>query len=247
MAEEEPVFRIYPAVDIKGGRCVRLYQGDPEEETIYYEKPWEAAMSWEDKGASWLHVVDLDGAARGALVNLEAVREIRARVSIHVQCGGGVRSREDIEKLLSVGISRVVLGTRALEEPNFAAEVLPEYGGRVIVSVDTRHGEVAVGGWLETTSRSLEDVLEHLAACGIERIIHTDIARDGTLGGYDTRAVSPLLNRGMGVIAAGGISSLADLIKLKELAGDGLEGAVIGKALYSGALDLAAALDLEED
>lgn len=241
------MFRIYPAVDIKGGRCVRLYQGDLAKETIYYEKPWEAAMSWEDKGASYLHVVDLDGAAQGELVNLEAVGEILARVNIPVQCGGGVRSRDDIERLLSVGVSRVVLGTRALEEPEFAVEVLAEYGSRVIVSVDTRLGEVAVGGWLEATPRSLEDIMEHLAACGAERIIHTDIARDGTLGGYDTRAVSMLLHRGMGVIAAGGISSIADLAELKELMGGGIEGAVIGKALYSGALDLVAALDLEED
>ncbi len=240
------MFRIYPAVDIKGGRCVRLYQGDLQEETVYYEKPWEAAMSWENKGASYLHVVDLDGAATDSLVNLEEVREILSRVSIPVQCGGGVRSREDIERLLSLGASRVVLGTRALEEPEFAAEVLAGYGSRVIVSVDTRQGEVAVGGWLKTSPRSLEDVLEHLAACGAERIIHTDITRDGTLGGYDTRAIAPLLYRGMGVIAAGGISSLADLGKLKGLAEGGLEGAVIGKAIYSGALDLAAALDLEE-
>jgi phosphoribosylformimino-5-aminoimidazole carboxamide ribotide isomerase len=240
------LFRIYPAVDIKDGRCVRLFQGDLQEETIYYEKPWEAAMSWEIKGASYLHVVDLDGAAANKLVNLPAVGEILSRVHIPVQCGGGVRSRDDIERLLSLGASRVVLGTRALEEPEFAAEVLADYGERVIVSVDTRHGEVAVGGWLKTVSRSLEDVLEHIAACGAERIIHTDIARDGTLVGYDTSTVAPLLYRGMGVIAAGGISSLADLAGLKALVEGGLEGAVIGKAIYDGTLDLAAALEMEE-
>ena len=241
------MFRIYPAVDIKSGRCVRLYQGDLKEETIYYEKPWEAAMAWEDRGASYLHVVDLDGAVGNTLLNLQAVREILARVNIPVQCGGGVRRREDIERLLSLGVNRVILGTRALEEPEFTEEMLAAYGDRMIVSVDTRKGEVAVGGWLKSVPRSLDDVLEHLAACGAERIIHTDIARDGTLEGYDKEALSPLLYRGLGVIAAGGISSLADLRGLKELMEGGLEGAVVGRAIYTGALDLTASLDLEED
>jgi phosphoribosylformimino-5-aminoimidazole carboxamide ribotide isomerase len=241
------LFRIYPAVDIKGGRCVRLYQGDLERETVYADNPWEAALSWQEKGASSLHVVDLDGAAGDALVNLEAVRAILERVRVPVQFGGGVRSRDHIELLLSLGVSRVILGTRALEEPDFAQEALSSYGPRVVVSVDTRMGEVAVGGWRRAIPRSLDDVLRQLADLGVERIIHTDISRDGTLGGYDTGVLEPLLDRGMGIIVAGGITSIEDLEYLKEMAQRGVEGAVIGRAIYTGDIDLADALALEED
>jgi phosphoribosylformimino-5-aminoimidazole carboxamide ribotide isomerase len=240
------VFRIYPAIDIRGGRTVRLYQGDLGKETVYVEKPWEAAMTWQDKGASYLHVVDLDGAASGKLVNFGRVKEIIERVSLPVQCGGGVRSRDDIERLLSLGVQRVIMSTRALEEPAFAEEMIALFGTRIVVSVDTRGGAVATGAWLETTERVIPDILEQLAGCGAERIIHTDIARDGTLEGYDTSALEPFLDRGMGVIAAGGISSLSDLQSLKGLVQRGLEGAIVGKAIYSGDLDLTAALLLEE-
>ena len=240
------VFRIYPAVDIRGGRCVRLYQGDLGKETVFSENPWEVALSWQGKGASYLHVVDLDGAAGGALINLGAVMEILERVDIPVQLGGGVRNPEDIERLLSMGVERVIMGTRVLEEPAFAEEMLGIFGARIIVSVDTRGGEVATGGWRKYAGRSLQEVLRHLESCGAERIIHTDIARDGTLSGYNTRVLSPLLDRGLGIIAAGGISTLDDLEKLKELVGRGLEGAVVGKAIYTGDLDLAEALALEE-
>ena len=241
------MFRIYPAVDIKGGRCVRLYQGDLERETVYAENPWEAALSWQEKGASSLHVVDLDGAAGDALANLEAVRAILERVRVPVQFGGGVRSRDHIELLLSLGVSRVILGTRALEEPDFAQEALSSFGPRVVVSVDTRMGEVAVSGWRRAIPRSLDEVLRQLADLGAERIIHTDISRDGTLGGYDTGVLEPLLDRGLGIIVAGGITSLEDLEHLKEMAQRGVEGAVIGRAIYTGDIDLADALALEED
>lgn len=241
------MFRIYPAVDIKGGRTVRLYQGDLEKETIYAREPWEAALAWQDKGASFLHVVDLDGAASGELVNIAHVAEILAKVSIPVQCGGGVRSRDDVERLLELGIERVILSTRALEEPSFAEEMIGLFGERVVVSLDTREGTVATAAWLKTAGRDIVDILEQLAACGAERIIHTDISRDGTLEGYDTGALEPVLDRGMGIIAAGGISSLSDLGKIKGLRQRGIEGAIVGRAIYSGDLDLTAALLLEEE
>lgn len=241
------MFRIYPAVDIKGGRAVRLYQGELGRETVYGEKPWEAAITWRDKGASFLHVVDLDGAARGELVNLAHVREILERVKLPVQYGGGVRGRDDVERLLEMGVRRVILGTRALEEPAFAEEMIGVFGDRIIVSLDTREGVVATGAWRRTAGRDIADILVQLAACGAERIIHTDIARDGTLEGYDTEALRPLLDRGMGIIAAGGISSLSDVRKLRGLMQRGVEGAIIGKAIYTGDLDLTAALLLEEE
>ncbi len=240
------MFRIYPAVDIKGGRTVRLYKGDLGKETVYSAKPCEAARAWQDMGASSLHVVDLDGAAKGELVNLPHIREIVMRVKIPLQCGGGVRSREDIERLLSLGVERVILGTRALQEPEFGEEMLRLYGESVIISVDTRGDTVATGAWRETSGRSLGDVLEQLEAWGARSIIHTDIARDGTLEGYDLGGLEDFLDRGMGIIAAGGISDLSDVRKLKGLMHRGIEGAIVGRSIYTGDLDLAAALLLEE-
>jgi phosphoribosylformimino-5-aminoimidazole carboxamide ribotide isomerase len=145
------MFRIYPAVDIKGGKCVRLYQGDLGRETVFSEKPWEMASAWEKQGASFLHVVDLDGAAGDSLVNLEAVREILNRVHIPVQVGGGVRRKEDVEVLLSLGAERVVVGTTVLTEAGFIEEIIDAFGQRIIVSVDTRGHEICIGGWTRVT------------------------------------------------------------------------------------------------
>jgi len=241
------MFRIYPAVDIKGGRCVRLYQGDLSRETVFSERPWEVALAWQEKGASYLHVVDLDGAASGTLANIETVRELLEKVVITVQYGGGVRNTGDIERMLSLGASRVILGTRALEEPSFAEEMLREFGSRIIISIDTRGGEVASKGWRESAGRSLQEIIEQLLRCGAQRIIHTDIARDGTLAGYDTAALDPLLDKGLRIIAAGGISGLTDLEQLKGLMERGVEGAVVGRAIYTGDIDLGMALALEEE
>ncbi|MDD3718581.1 MAG: 1-(5-phosphoribosyl)-5-[(5-phosphoribosylamino)methylideneamino]imidazole-4-carboxamide isomerase [Actinomycetota bacterium] len=240
------MFRIYPAVDIKGGRCVRLFRGDLARETVYSGHPWKAALAWQEKGASYLHVIDLDGAAAGHPVNRDAVREILRKVSIPVQCGGGVRRREDAELLLEIGVERVILGTRALEEPSFAEEMLGAFGPRVIVSVDTRGAEVATAAWRGMAARTPAEVIDHLAACGAERIIHTDVTRDGTLSGYDTGVLEPLLGHGLGVIAAGGISGMSDLETLKSLAGRGVEGAILGRAIYAGSVDLEDALAMEE-
>lgn len=240
------MFRIYPAVDIKGGRCVRLYQGDLARETVFSERPWEVALAWQQRGASFLHVVDLDGAAAGHPVNLRAVKEILSRVTIPVQFGGGVRSRGHVEQMLDLGVERVILGTRALVEPAFSEEMLTAFAERIIVSVDTRGGEVATSAWREKVARTLEEVVEHLARHGAKRIIHTDVTRDGTLMGYDTRVLEPVLDFGIGVIAAGGVSNLTDVERIKALTARGVEGAVIGRAIYTGDLDLAEALALEE-
>lgn len=240
------MFRIYPAVDIKGGKCVRLYQGDMKRETVYSENPWEMALAWEKQGASRLHVVDLDGATGDSMVNLAAVRSILDRTSIPVQVGGGIRSKEDIELLLSMGAERVVLGTRALTEYGFLEDMTANFGPRVIVSIDTRDGEIAVKGWTQTVNHSSDGLIDRLLRCGSERFIHTDISRDGTLHGYDTNVLEHLLGRGLGIIAAGGITALGDLDRLKRLASRGLEGAIIGRSLYTGDLVLADILHLEE-
>lgn len=240
------MFRIYPAVDIKGGRCVRLRRGLFDQETVFSENPWEMARRWESMGASCLHVVDLDGAGEGELRNLTALRFILDRVSIPVQFGGGVRSRADVERLLSLGVYRVVLGTRALTDRSFLEEMIDDFGEKIIVSLDTRGGELAVRGWKEKAGITLEEALQMLLERGSKRVIHTDISRDGTLEGYNRTAIEPLLDRGMGVIAAGGISRAEDVRSLRELKDRGVEGVVIGRALYTGDIDLPSVLGLEE-
>ncbi|MDY6794266.1 MAG: 1-(5-phosphoribosyl)-5-[(5-phosphoribosylamino)methylideneamino]imidazole-4-carboxamide isomerase [Actinomycetota bacterium] len=240
------MFQIYPAVDIKDGKCVRLCQGDPDSETVFSDRPWEMARHWEDNGASFLHVVDLDGASRGLLVNIRSLEDIMRKVSIPVQVGGGVRSIDDVERLLRLGVSRVILGTKALLEPDFLSRMIRSYGGRVIVSLDTRGVELAAKGWGEKVHRTLKEVVSQLVEHGAERAIHTDIARDGTLRGRDQGVLEPLLDRGIGIIAAGGITSVEDVAGLKALMPRGLEGAIIGRALYSGGLELTNILPMQE-
>ncbi len=239
------MFRVYPAVDIKGGRCVRLLRGEMERETVYGERPWETALRWESEGASYLHVVDLDGAARGALVNLQSVEEILRRVKVPVQVGGGVRRREDVERLLGLGASRVILGTRALADPSFLADMVDLFGEKVLPSLDARGNRVAVDGWTRTLDTSLAEMLQGLMRCGIKRLIYTDIRRDGTLAG-GTAFPSELLDLGIGIIVAGGISGREELQRLKGLSCRGVEGAVIGKALYAGKLTMREIRQLEE-
>jgi phosphoribosylformimino-5-aminoimidazole carboxamide ribotide isomerase len=241
------MFRIYPAVDIKGGKCVRLYQGDLRRETIFSESPWEMALKWEEKGAGFLHVVDLDGAVEGTLINLEAVREILDHVHIPVQVGGGVRCREDIELLLSDGVERVILGTKALTEAGFMDEILDSFGERIIISVDTRENEIGIGGWTRIADQPLDEIIKRLIRHKVPRIIHTDIIRDGTLGGYRLDALKPFLDSGLGIIAAGGITNKEDLKSLKALASRGLEGVIIGRALYTGDLEFTEVLNFEEE
>jgi phosphoribosylformimino-5-aminoimidazole carboxamide ribotide isomerase len=240
------MFRIYPAVDIKKGRCVRLYKGDLERETVFSENPLEMALHWAEEGASYLHVVDLDGAAEGVPVNLEIIGEILKEVGIPVQVGGGVRHEWDIEMLLSMGASRVVLGTRALEETSFMKRAIREYGERIIISIDTRGGKLGIRGWTEDSERSAEEVVEHLIESGAKHMIHTDIEYDGTLEGCRLDALKPFMDRGIGIIAAGGVSTTRDVESLRALSDRGIEGVIIGRSLYSGGVLLPEILRLEE-
>lgn len=240
------MFRIYPAVDIKEGRCVRLYQGDLKRETVFSENPLEMALHWEREGASYLHVVDLDGAAEGAPMNLEIIGEIIREVEIPVQVGGGIRRERDIELLLSMGASRVVLGTKALEEPRFMKKVVGKYGEKAIISVDTRGDKLGIKGWTKDSARSIREVVEHLLDFGAKHIIHTDIESDGTMEGCRIDTLKPFMDRGVGIIAAGGISTREDIEALKELSSRGIEGVIIGRALYCGCVLLPEILHLEE-
>jgi len=231
---------IIPAVDIRGGRCVRLYQGDFQRETVFGDDPVAAALAWQEAGATRLHVVDLDGAREGRPANAQVIGHLIEALLIPVQVGGGLRDRQSIDSYLMAGANRVVLGTAAVKDPSLLAEAIAEHGERIIVAVDARVGMVAVEGWQEETSLAAAELMSELAAKGVPRFIYTDALRDGTLQGPDFAAVETVLARvGAPVIYAGGVSTIADLERLASLA---LEGAIIGQALYTGAVDFQEAL-----
>ena len=232
---------ILPAIDLKDGRCVRLYQGDYSKVTTYSDDPVEVALRWQEAGASWLHIVDLDGAAQGKPVNAELIGRIRAATKLHIEIGGGVRSREYIAQLLGLGIDRVILGTAVLTDPALLHDALKQWGGeRIVVGLDARNGLVAISGWHETSQIQATKLAAELAEQGVQRFIYTDIARDGILSGPNLPALAEMQAASKSkLIAAGGVSSLADLRAIEAL---GVEGAIIGKAIYTGDVDLAAAL-----
>lgn len=238
-------FVIYPAIDIRNGKCVRLKQGDYDQETIYHENPVEVAKAWESQGAQWIHLVDLDGAKAGKPVNHEWIGKIASAVNVPVQLGGGLRSFEQVKQLLDLGVSRVIIGTAAVENQEFAEQVLETYGDQVAVGIDARDGYVATRGWLETSEIKAEDLAVHFAQKGAKTFIFTDISRDGMMEGPNVEAIVKLAKvSGQSVIASGGVSKLADLQLLSQHASDGVSGAIIGKALYSKAIELPEALNL---
>jgi phosphoribosylformimino-5-aminoimidazole carboxamide ribotide isomerase len=236
-------FTIYPAIDIRGGKCVRLVQGDYNRETVFHEQPLEVAKRWKELGAEWIHLVDLDGAKAGRPVNDGVIADIAAGVGIPVQVGGGLRRREDVERLFAAGVSRVILGTAAIEDRAFVEEVLREYGERVAIGIDARDGMVATRGWLETSAVRAEELAEELAEKGARTFIFTDISRDGMMKGPNVEAAVRLAEAsGQSVIASGGVSSYDDLRALAACAGRGIAGAIVGKALYTGSIELDKAL-----
>lgn len=236
-------FVIYPAIDIRGGKCVRLVQGDYDRETIYNDNPVEVAKSWEVQGGSFIHLVDLDGAKAGNPVNHELIGEIARSVDVPVQLGGGLRTIEDVEKLLSLGVSRLIIGTAAIEDRAFTEAVLGTYGDKVAIGIDARNGYVATRGWLETSEVKAEVLAKELAAKGAETFIFTDISRDGMMQGPNVEAIASLAKTsGKTVIASGGVTVQDDLLKLAAYADQGIGGAIVGKALYTGNIDLAQAI-----
>jgi phosphoribosylformimino-5-aminoimidazole carboxamide ribotide isomerase len=232
---------VIPAIDIRGGRCVRLAQGDYARETVFADDPVAMARRWVAAGATRLHVVDLDGAREGRPVNIEAVRAIAAAAPCPVQTGGGIRDLAAVRALLDAGVARVVLGTAAVKAPDLVRAALAAAGERLIVSVDARDGRVRTEGWTEGSDLAASALVDQLAALGVRRIVYTDISRDGVTGGPNLDAYAPLVARGdLAVIAAGGVSTLDDV---RALARCGVEAAIIGRALYTGELALAAALE----
>jgi len=231
---------IIPAIDLKGGKCVRLYQGDYNQETVFSEEPTEMALHWQSLGARRLHIVDLDGAAKGKLWHATLIAEIARMVGIPIQVGGGLRRIEAIEQALELGVARTILGTAAIDDQTLIKEACRRFGNRVIVSIDARDGYVATHGWQESTTVTAIELVEIMVSYGVERFIYTDISRDGTLTEPNFDSVHELsVKTRLPIIIAGGISSLEHLKRLAEL---GVEGAIVGRALYTGDIDLKAAL-----
>ena len=227
-------------MDLKEGKCVRLYQGDYEQETVFSDDPVEVALEWQSLGAPRLHIVDLDGAATGELYNLDIIKEIASAVLIPVQVGGGIRQLETVEQLLKAGIERVILGTAAVESPELVGEACRKFRQSIIVGVDAREGYLAIHGWRQETGREIIEFTKSMVQRGVRRFIYTDISRDGTLTEPNFAALFELVTAiKLPVIAAGGISSLSQLKVLKQL---GVEGAIVGKALYTGDINLKQAL-----
>jgi phosphoribosylformimino-5-aminoimidazole carboxamide ribotide isomerase len=236
---------LYPAIDLKGGNAVRLLRGDMAQATVFNTDPAAQARSFAAQGCRWLHVVDLDGAFAGKSVNGEAVRAILEAVSVPVQLGGGIRDEAAIDAWLGAGIARVVLGTAALRDPDLVHRACKAHPGRVAVGIDARGGKVAVQGWAETSDMSARDLAKALEDAGAAAIIYTDIDRDGALEGVNLDATLALARATRTpVIASGGVSSIADIEKLKAVAHLGIAGVICGRALYDGRLDLGQALAL---
>lgn len=230
---------VIPAIDLLDGKCVRLYQGDYAQSEIFNDNPVTVARNWEEQGATRLHVVDLDGAKAGKSSNLAAIEAIVTAISIPVQVGGGIRDREGLVRLLELGVQRGILGTVAVEKPELVTQLCQEFPRQVVVGIDARNGKVATRGWLETSEVQATELAQKMAQAGAAAIIYTDIHRDGTMSGPNMEALRELANSiEIPVIASGGVSSLTDLLSLLALEPMGVTGAIVGKAIYTGDVNL---------
>ncbi len=235
--------QIIPAVDIRDGKCVRLLQGDFEKETIFCEDPIQMAVKWQSLGAERLHVVDLDGAKTGVTQNLNVVAEIARTLDIPVQLGGGIRTINTAERVLALGIDRVIIGTSAALNTELSEELFDRFGDRVILGIDAKSGKVAIHGWQETIEKNAVDFAVEMESIGAKRIIHTDIGRDGLMAGVNLAAMESIANAvNIPIIASGGVTSIDDIHKLKTIESVGIEGVIIGKALYTDSIDLREAI-----
>ena len=234
--------RMYPAIDLKDGECVRLFKGDYDKKTVYSTDAVATALAWQESGADFLHVVDLDGARSGDGKNREIIRKICSAVSMKVQTGGGIRTMEDIDALLDAGVERVILGTAAVKNFALVEEAVKKYGSRIAVGVDAKDGFVATDGWEKVSELSAVDFAKKVEKAGVRTIIYTDIATDGAMCGPNVEAMEEMVREtGLNVIASGGVSCIDDI---KALLKTGVEGAITGRAIYDGALDLKEAVEL---
>ncbi len=239
---------ILPAIDIRGGKCVRLTQGDFQREVVYSNFPEEQALKWQEMGAKFLHVVDLDGALSGSPTNIFAVKKILDVVEIPIEVGGGIRTMNDMENLLDMGVERIILGSVAVEDPELLREAAREFGGeKVVVGIDARNGIVAVHGWGDSGYMQAEDLAMQIGDFGISTIIYTDIARDGMMNGVDAEKFADVARKsGIAIIASGGVGSLDDIRALKKFEEDGVVGVIVGKAIYENKINLAEAIEIAE-
>lgn len=237
---------VIPAIDLKFGRCVRLYQGDYQQETVYSDDPRSVALDWQEQGAPRLHLVDLDGAVEGRPANLRVITDIVGALTIPVQVGGGIRDIETAQAMLEAGADRVVIGTAAVKNPSLVSQLCRNYGSqRVVVAVDARDGRVLIEGWTEETSMEAEALGRRMAELGVIRLLYTDISRDGTLTEPNFLANADLVkSTGLAVQASGGVSSLEHIRRLTEV---GVEGVIVGRALYTGDIKLAEAIAAAAD
>lgn len=234
---------LVPAIDLKGGQCVRLRQGRMDDVTVFSDDPVSVARRWADAGAERIHVVDLDGAVKGQPINIAVVEQIAAAVEVPLQVGGGIRDEETVQRYLNAGVQYVIVGTKAVNAPHFLHDLCLEFPRHIIVSLDAKDGRVALNGWAKLTGHDVIETALHCERDGVEAIIYTDIAKDGMMQGFSVESTRNLARAlKTPVLASGGVSSLDDIRKLKELEPDGVAGAVIGRALYQGSLDFAEAI-----
>lgn len=236
---------VIPAIDLKEGKCVRLEQGEMHRDTVFSDNPAEQALKWEQAGAELLHLVDLDGAFAGEPKNKAAIQAILSAISIPAQLGGGIRDLATIEAYLSLGLSRVIIGTAAQRNPQLVIDACKQFPGKIVVGIDAKNGMVAVQGWAEVTDITAVDLARTFEDCGVSAIIYTDISRDGMMGGPNLEATKALAEAiSIPVIASGGVSSLQDIQNLMAIEQSGISGAITGKAIYTGAINLAEAIAL---
>ncbi|MBE8950079.1 MAG: 1-(5-phosphoribosyl)-5-[(5-phosphoribosylamino)methylideneamino]imidazole-4-carboxamide isomerase [Quinella sp. 3Q1] len=236
---------IFPAIDLRGGKCVRLIQGDFDKETVYSDDPQATALKWQSLGAKFLHVVDLDGARAGSPQNLDAIKKILDAVKIPIEVGGGIRTLDDAEKLLKLGVRRVILGSVAVENISLVEAAVKNFGDKIVVGIDARDGLVAVHGWEKSSAVKADELAKKIVAAGVKTIIYTDISKDGMLSGVDPKIFSELQkSSGAEIIASGGVKSIEDIRALKAAK---IAGVIVGKAIYTGALDLKSAIDEAEN
>lgn len=237
---------LIPAIDIKNGKCVRLRQGDMNDETVFADDPVSVAQRWVDAGAQRLHIVDLDGAVAGKPINTELVhRIVEQHPDLVIQIGGGIRDEDTVEAYLQAGVQYVILGTKAVNEPHFVSDLCVEFPNHIVVALDARDGKLAVDGWSKLSKHNLIDLAQHFENDGVEAILYTDISRDGMLSGINiekTRELAESIR--IPVIAAGGLTSLSDLKQVCEIADSGVAGVIAGRSIYEGTLDYVEGLEL---
>jgi phosphoribosylformimino-5-aminoimidazole carboxamide ribotide isomerase len=240
---------IIPAIDLRGGRCVRLTQGQASAETVYSENPVAIAKQWLEAGAEMLHIVNLDGAMNlDDSKNIRVMSDILYQINLPIQFGGGVRAADEVQRLDDLGVTRIVVGTAAIENPQLLQALLDDFGSTIVVGIDAREGKVALRGWQKTADMTAVDLALKVADMGVERIVYTDIARDGMLSGINLEATREIAElSGLKVTASGGVATLDDIYAVKELQEFGVDSLIIGKALYEGAFTLEEALDAADE